>query len=259
MKAVILAGGLGTRLSEETNLKPKPMVEIGHKPILWHIMKIYYTYGVKEFIICGGYKVNIIKEFFNNYLLYTHDVTFDYAKSKVAYTNPDVEDWKISVLDTGLETNTAGRIKKISHLLEDNKPFFLTYGDGLADINLDHLVNFHKEKNGLATLTAVQPPARFGVINSNSQNLVESFSEKPSLDQNGSINGGFFVLEKEIINLIDHENQSFEYDIIPKIVNLKKLYAYNHKGFWRPMDTVRDLNSLKSLWDSGSPPWKVWD
>ena len=259
MKVVILAGGLGTRLSEETLLKPKPMVEIGPKPILWHIMKIFYSYGFNDFIICGGYKVNIIKEFFNNYLLYTHDVTFDYINSKVSYTNPIAENWKVSIVDTGLDTNTAGRIKRISSLLNDNEPFFFTYGDGLADINLNELLKLHKKNDGLATLTAVEPPGRFGIVNLNTENQVETFSEKPTGDRRGRINGGFFVLEKEIIKYIEKDNQSFEYDVLPQIVKQKKLFAYNHNGFWRPMDTVRDLENLKSLWNQNNAPWKIWD
>ena len=255
MKVVILAGGLGTRLSEETHLKPKPMVEIGYRPILWHIMKIYSKFGFNDFIICGGYKVNLIKEFFNNYLLYTHDVHFDYSVGKTTYSNPEFENWKVSVIDTGLNTNTAGRLKRVASLLKDEENFFFTYGDGLADIDINQLNNFHKKNNLIATITAVAPPGRYGALSIN-ENIVEDFIEKPKGDSEGRINGGFFVLNRDVFNYIENDESSFEFDVLPKLSKEKQLQAFMHNSFWRPMDTLRDTHYLNELWDSGNPPWQ---
>ena len=254
MKVVILAGGLGTRLSEETHLKPKPMVEIGYRPILWHIMKIYSKFGFNDFIICGGYKVNLIKEFFNNYLLYTHDVHFDYSVGKTTYSNPEFENWKVSVIDTGLNTNTAGRLKRVASLLKDEENFFFTYGDGLADIDINQLNDFHKKNNLIATVTAVVPPGRYGALSINDK-IVEDFEEKPKGDSEGRINGGFFVLNKNIFNYIENDESSFEFDVLPNLSKEKQLQAFMHNSFWRPMDTLRDTHYLNKLWDSGNAPW----
>ncbi len=256
MKAVILAGGLGTRLSEETHLKPKPMVEIGGKPILWHILKIYSHHGINEFIICLGYKGYLIKEYFANYFLHMSDVTFDFVNDSymdVHYRKN--EPWKVSLIDTGESTETAGRLLRVQEYL-DNETFCFTYGDGLSDINLTKLIEFHKKNKKKSTLTAVQPPGRYGALKIN-ENLVDKFQEKPAGD-NAWISGGFFVLEPQIFDYIENDSTSWEANVLPILASQKQLASFLHKGFWRPMDTLRDKNYLEDLWNSGTPPWKLW-
>lgn len=255
MKAVILAGGFGTRLSEETHLKPKPMIEIGGKPILWHILKIYSFYGINDFIICLGYKGYLIKEYFANYALHMSDVTFDFKNGKTIVHRKQSEDWKVTLVETGENTLTGGRLARVKKYLNDST-FCFTYGDGVADINIKNLINHHKLSKAKATLTAVQPPGRYGALDLD-KNTVTSFKEKP-LGDNAWINGGFFVLEKSIIEIIDGDNSSWEKDILPEIAKNNELNAYLHSDFWQPMDTLRDHRYLQELWKSGSPPWKKW-
>jgi len=258
MKVVILAGGLGTRLSEETHLRPKPMVEIGGMPILWHIMKSYSYFGFNDFIICGGYKCEVIKEFFNQYFLYTSDVVFDFKNNEKHFLNSKTEDWNVTVVDTGSDTMTGGRLKRVAHLLDDNEPFFFTYGDGLADINFQDELDFHKLHGGLATVLAVVPPGRYGALDI-SDGKVTSFKEKPDGDRSGRINGGFFILEKQAISYISGDHSPFENGPLSKMAEQKKLHAFEHNGFWRPMDTLRDKNILNKLWNNNEAPWKMWD
>ncbi len=256
MKAVILAGGLGTRLSEETSLKPKPMVEIGGFPILWHILKIYYSHGINEFIICCGYKGYIIKEYFQNYNLHNSDVTFDFNNDKTLIHQSKTEKWSVTLVDTGNDTQTGGRIKRIYNFIKNEKCFHLTYGDGLADINIEELAKRHKESGKLATVTAVTPPGRFGALSINN-NLVENFLEKPSGD--GSlINGGFFILNPEVVDFIDGDNIIWEQEPLRQLSQTKQLNAYHHTGFWQPMDTLREKKLLENLWLAKKAPWKVW-
>ncbi len=255
MKAVILAGGLGTRLAEETHLRPKPMVEIGGKPILWHILKIYSTYGINEFIICLGYKGYLIKEFFSNYFLHTNDVTFDIKDEKVLFHSRNSEDWKVTLIDTGESTQTGGRIAKIRKYIK-NETFCLTYGDGVANINIKELIDSHNKSGKLATLTAVQPPGRFGVLDLEN-NKVKSFQEKPVGDDSW-INGGFFVLEPSVIDFIDGDDCIWEDSPLKKLTNENELNAYKHYGFWQPMDTLRDHRLLQKSWDEGKAQWKIW-
>jgi glucose-1-phosphate cytidylyltransferase len=254
MKVVILAGGLGTRLSEETTIKPKPMVEIGGMPILWHIMKIYSFYGFNEFIICLGYKGYIIKEWFANYFLYNSDVTIDIKTNKIITHDNKNEEWKVTLVDTGLNTQTGGRIKRIERYIDDT--FMLTYGDGLADIDINKLISFHKNHGKTATVTAVQPPGRYGLLKIN-ENRVENFAEKIKGD-GGWINGGFFVLETEIFDYIEGDETIWEHEPLERLANDGKLMAYKHYGFWHPMDKLKDKNDLEMLWNSGNPPWKKW-
>ncbi len=257
MKIVILAGGFGTRISEESHLKPKPMVEIGDKPILWHIMKIYSHYGFTEFIICCGFKQHIIKEWFDDYYLHNSNVTFDFTKSNSMIVHSNMaEPWKVTLIDTGLNTMTGGRIKRIKEYVGD-ETFMLTYGDGVADINIKELIEFHKKNERLATLTAVQPPGRFGLANINTNNEVMSFVEKPIGDGTW-VNGGFFVLEPKIFDYIDGDQIIWEREPLETLAKEKQLMAYKHYGFWRPMDTLRDKNVLEDLWRSDQAPWKVW-
>lgn len=258
MKVVILAGGLGTRLSEETDLKPKPMVEIGGRPILWHIMKIYSAYGFNEFIICCGYKGYLIKEYFANYFLHQADITVDLGKNKVEVHHSKAEPWKITMVDTGLNTMTGGRIKRIEEYVE-KRTFMLTYGDGVSNINIKSLVDFHKKTGRMATVTAVHPSAgRFGALGFSSDNIVHSFTEKPSSD-GVWINGGFFVLEPGIFNYIkDGDNTFWERDPLENIVRDNNLAAYRHTGFWRPMDTLRDRTELENMWNTGKAGWRIW-
>lgn len=257
MKVVLLAGGFGTRISEESQLIPKPMIEIGEKPILWHIMKLYSYYGFNEFIICCGYKQHIIKEWFANYYLHNSDITLDFkSKNSMTTHNNAAEPWKVTLIDTGLNTMTGGRIKRIQEYI-GNETFMLTYGDGVADIDINALIRFHQNNGRLATLTAVQPPGRFGLANINTNNEVLSFTEKPVGD--GSwINGGFFVLEPQIFNYIDGDQTIWEREPMESLASQNQLMAYKHYGFWRPMDTLRDKNILENLWDSGQAPWKTW-
>jgi glucose-1-phosphate cytidylyltransferase len=260
MKAVILAGGLGTRISEETNIKPKPMVEVGGMPILWHIMKLYSHYGINEFIICCGYKGYIIKEFFSNYFLHSSDVTFDLKSNTTSYHKSKTEPWKVTLIDTGEQTMTGGRIKKIEKYLDANEDFCLTYGDGVSDINIPSLLKFHNDSKKLATVTAVVPPGRFGSLELSDKNIVRSFIEKP-LGDGAYINGGFFVLNKKALDFIGDDSDLilWEKEPLQKLANNNQLAAYKHNGFWQPMDTLREKNILEELWVSGKAPWKIWN
>ena len=254
MKAVILAGGLGTRISEETHLKPKPMIEIGGMPILWHIMKIYSSHGINEFIICCGYKGYQIKEYFSNYTLHCSDITLDLASGRSEIHTQTAEPWKVTLVDTGLNTMTGGRLKRVSKYL-DPEPFCFTYGDGLSDINITELIEFHNSHSGEATLTAVQPPGRYGSLSINNKATVESFLEKPAGD--GSwINGGFFVLEPSVVERINGDSTHWEQEPLTGLAADRELHAYHHKGFWQPMDTLRDRKVLE-VWSSVCQ-WKCW-
>ncbi|CAM8359520.1 glucose-1-phosphate cytidylyltransferase [Candidatus Methylopumilus planktonicus] len=256
MKAVILAGGLGTRISEETNLKPKPMVEIGGRPILWHLMKIYSSHGVTDFIICCGYKGYVIKEYFANYFLHMSDVTFDMKNNQMKVHQQNAEPWTVTLVDTGEDTQTGGRLKRVLHYLKDEKAFCFTYGDGLANVNITKLIQFHEAHGKLATVTAVQPPGRYGALN-REIDLVTGFVEKPKGD-GGWINGGFFVLSPECIDYIDSDDTAWEQRPLKDIAIKGELMAYEHKDFWQPMDTLREKNLLEELWESGKAPWKIW-
>lgn len=256
MKAVILAGGLGTRLSEETHLKPKPMVEVGGKPILWHILKIYSHYGINEFIICCGYKGYLIKEFFANYFLHTSDVTFHMdMDNHMEVHHQTSEPWKVTLVDTGDASQTGGRLGRVRHYLNGNR-FCFTYGDGVADVDVGALIAHHQLEGKQATLTAVQPPGRFGALHLNGQ-AVEQFQEKTDGD-NAWINGGFFVLEPSVLDLIKGDSSSWETDVLPQLAASGQLSAFCHQGFWQPMDTVWDRTRLEKLWASGQAPWKLW-
>lgn len=257
MKAVILAGGLGTRISEETHTKPKPMIEIGGKPILWHILKMYSAHGINEFIICCGYKGYIIKEYFANYFLHMSDVTFDMQKNEMQVHQRNAEPWKVTLVDTGEDTLTGGRLKRVESYLKDEEAFCFTYGDGVADIDISALVSFHQKHGKLATVTAVQPPGRYGALSIDNQ-LVKGFSEKPKGD-GGKINGGFFVLSPDCLKYIDNDQSSWEGAPLMQIAAENQLMAFEHEGFWQPMDTLREKNLLESLWESGKAPWKVWE
>ena len=257
MKAVILAGGRGTRLGQLSSIKPKPMVEIGNRPIIWHIMKLYSHYGVKEFIICAGYLGYQIKDYFINYSNNVSDVKINLNKNSIEYINKKESlNWEISIIDTGQETMTGGRLLKIKEFLDDNTPFFMTYGDGLADINLSKLLDFHKKSKKLVTMTAVYPPPRFGslVIENN---LVTKFSEK-NIGDVGRINGGFFVCEKQALKYINNKNQPWESLPLVNLSSSRELSAFLHNGFWQPMDTLRERDELEKLWKTNSAPWKVW-
>jgi glucose-1-phosphate cytidylyltransferase len=255
MKAVILAGGLGTRISEETSSKPKPMIQIGERPLLWHIMKIYSFYGINDFIICCGYKGYMIKEYFVNYSLHNSDITLDLKENKIEVHHKSIEPWKITLVDTGLTTMTGGRLKKIQNYLDD-ETFCFTYGDGLSDLNITNLIRFHREQKTLATVTGVMPPGRFGAL-SVSDNKVIKFQEKPEGD-GGWINGGFFVLEPKVLDYISGDDIIWEHDPLERLSNEKELSVYLHSGFWQPVDTLRDKNRLEELWNSNKPPWKIW-
>ena len=254
MKAVILAGGLGTRISEESHLKPKPMIEIGGMPILWHIMKHYSTFGIDEFVICLGYRGYMIKEFFANYNLHSSDVTIDLQKNEVSVTNSKTEPWKVTLVETGENTMTGGRIKKIEKYIDDT--FCLTYGDGLSDVNISSLIQFHNEQKKMVTLTAVQPPGRFGSLLLDNS-TVKSFVEKPKGD-NSWINGGFLVSETNIFDFIENDSTILEKHTLSTLAKQNQLNAFKHTGFWQPMDTLRDKNYLEDLWSSGNIPWKSW-
>ncbi len=259
MKVVILAGGLGTRLSEETDLKPKPMVEIGGKPILWHIMKTYSHYGFNEFVICCGYKSYMIKEYFANYFLHQADVTIDLQLNKLDVHFSHAEPWKITLVETGLNTMTGGRIKRIEKYV-NNETFMLTYGDGIGDVNISELIKFHKKHKKTATVTVVQPSGRFGAIQFDEKEEVKvfAFQEKPKGD-NSWINGGFFVLEPKIFDFIEGDSTIWERKPLETIAKDGQLVAYKHYGFWKPMDTLREKNELEELWDSGKAKWKLWE
>jgi len=256
MKVVILAGGFGTRLSEETVNIPKPMVEIGGKPILWHIMKIYSHYGYNDFIICLGYKGYVIKEYFMNYFMHMSDITVDLSNGGIKVHNSKAENWKVTLVDTGLDTMTGGRIKRIKDHLNGER-FMLTYGDGVGDVNINSLIKFHESHGKLATITAVQPSGRFGALRINDNKKVESFVEKPAGD-GAWINGGFFVLEPQVIDYIKDDNTIWEREPLENLTNESQLFAYKHEGFWKPMDTLRDKIELERLWSTKEAPWKVW-
>ena len=256
MKAVILAGGLGTRISEETILKPKPMVDIGGMPLLWHIMKLYAHHGIKDFLICCGYKGYVIKEYFANYFLHMSDVTFDMSKNTMDVHRKYAEPWRVTLVDTGMDTLTGGRLKRMAPYLQEDEEFCFTYGDGLSDINISKLINYHKDHKCMATVTAVKPPGRYGMLQMNSDSVL-SFKEKP-LGDGGHINGGYFVLSRECLDLIDSDSTIWENEPLEELAKQKNLKGYMHNGFWHAMDTLRDKNYLESLWASGNPPWKVW-
>ena len=255
MKAVILAGGLGTRISEETNLKPKPMVEIGGRPILWHVMKIYSAHGINEFIICVGYKGYVIKEYFANYFLHMSDITFDMQRNKMEVHQKHAEPWRVTIVDTGEDTMTGGRLRRVKTYVGD-ETFCFTYGDGVSDVDITRLVEFHRSEGRQATLTGVQPPGRYGVLEID-ETVVRNFHEKPGGD--GSwINGGFFVLEPSVIDLIDGDTCVWERKPMETLANSGQLGVHKHSGFWQAMDTLRDRNLLEALWTEGRAPWKIW-
>jgi glucose-1-phosphate cytidylyltransferase len=257
MKAVILAGGLGTRISEETSTKPKPMIEIGSKPILWHIMKSYSAHGVNDFIICCGYKGYVIKEYFANYFLHMSDVTFHMEANKMEVHQNNAEPWSVTLIDTGEDTMTGGRLKRVYDYIKDDEAFCFTYGDGIGDINITNLIKYHGMHGKLATLTAVRPPGRYGALKIIDDDIVSNFQEKP--DGDGSwINGGFFVLSPEVVKYIENDNTTWENEPLVSIATSGQLVAYKHEGFWQPMDTLREKNMLNNLWDSGKAPWRVW-
>jgi glucose-1-phosphate cytidylyltransferase len=256
MKAVILAGGLGTRISEETHLKPKPMIEIGGKPILWHIMKLYSAHDVHDFVICCGYKGYIIKEYFANYFLHMSDVTFDMEHNQMEVHQRNAEPWRVTLVDTGDETLTGGRLKRIAEYVADEQEFCFTYGDGVADVDVASQIAFHRHHGRLATVTAVQPPGRYGALQMDGKQ-VAGFMEKPRGD-GGLINGGFFVLSPACLDLIDGDRTSWEGAPLTRLAAEGELMAFTHAGFWQPMDTLRDKTHLEELWDSGRAPWKVW-
>jgi glucose-1-phosphate cytidylyltransferase len=256
MKLVLLAGGLGTRLSEETSLRPKPMVEVGGKPILWHIMKMYSAHGIHDFIICCGYKGYIIKEYFANYFLHSSDVTIDLRSNKLEILEQKAEPWTITLVDTGEDTQTGGRLKRVRAYLRNEKDFCLTYGDGVGSVNLTELIAFHRAHGKPATMTAVQPPGRFGALEL-SGTSIKAFIEKPQGD-GGWINGGFFVLKPQVLDYIADDATVFEKSPLEQLANNNELEAYLHKGFWQAMDTLRDKTHLEDLWLSGEAPWKVW-
>ena len=256
MKAVILAGGLGTRLSEETGLRPKPMVEIGGKPILWHIMKSYSHHGVHDFVICLGYRGYVIKEYFANYFLHTSDVTFDLKANRAEIHEAHAEPWRVTLVDTGADTMTGGRLKRVRKYLAD-ETFLMTYGDGVGDVDIPASIAFHRAHGGLATMTAMQPPARFGRMNLDEQGRVTNFEEKPDGD-GGVINGGFFVLEPRVLDYIEGDSTAWEQAPLRTLAREGQLHAYAHRGFWIPMDTLRDKTRLEELWASDRAPWKIW-
>jgi glucose-1-phosphate cytidylyltransferase len=256
MKAVILAGGLGTRISEETYLKPKPMIDIGGKPILWHIMKIYSAHGINDFIICCGYKGYLIKEYFANYFLHMSDVTFDMANNKMEVHQRKAEQWKVTLVDTGEDTMTGGRLRRVANYLKNEEAFCFTYGDGVADINITKEIEFHRQHGKLVTIAAVQPPGRYGALHIDNQQ-VSGFTEKPPGD-GGLINGGFFILSPECLNFIEDDTTSWEIEPLTQIAKIGQMMAFEHNGFWQPMDTLREKNMLEQLWGSGKAPWKIW-
>lgn len=257
MKAVILAGGIGTRLSEETQYKPKPMVEIGGKPILWHIMKIFSSRGINDFIICLGYKGYVVKEYFANYFLHMSDITFDIERNSMYVHQNNAEPWRVTLVDTGESTMTGGRLKRVENYLRDEDAFCLTYGDGVGNVNIRDLVRFHTEKGTLATVTATFPPGRFGALRLDGDK-VKSFREKPDGD-GAMVNGGFFVLSPKVLNLIPSDKTVWEFEPMKQLAREGELSAYRHSGYWQPMDTLRDKVYLEDLWVSGNAPWKTWE
>ena len=258
MKAVILAGGRGTRISEETHLRPKPMVEIGGQPILWHIMKIYAAHGVTDFIVCLGYQGYVIKEYFANYLLHSDDVAFDLATGRIEYMGAKTrEPWRVTLIDTGITTETGGRVKRLKPLLEKEEAFCLTYGDGLGNVDITKLLAFHRNHKKLATMTVVHPPGRFGVVDLQGDRAV-TFQEKPNVET-GFINGGFFVLSPRVLDLIEGDRTVWEREPLEHLAKHGELVAFRHDGFWQPMDTLREKEQLEAAWASGSAPWKIWE
>jgi glucose-1-phosphate cytidylyltransferase len=257
MKAVILAGGLGTRISEETNLKPKPMVDIGGKPMLWHIMKIYSAHGVNDFVICCGYKGYVIKEYFANYFLHMSDVTFDMTTNNMVVHQQNAEPWRVTLVDTGDHTQTGGRLKRVKHYLQDEEAFCFTYGDGLSDVDISALIHFHSKHGKWATVTAVTPPGRYGALDIVGDQVI-GFTEKPRGD-GGMISGGYFVLSPKCLDLIEADSMPWELDPMSELAKQHQLMSYEHRGFWQPMDTLRDKNLLQALWDSGKAPWMKWN
>lgn len=257
MKAVILAGGLGTRISEETHLKPKPMIEIGGRPILWHIMKIYSTHGVNDFIICCGYKGYVIKEYFANYFLHMSDITFDMQNNQMEVHQKKAEPWRVTLVDTGEETMTGGRLKRVHNYIRDDESFCFTYGDGVADIDISAQLAMHRKHGKQATVTAVQPPGRYGALQRQGAS-VQGFMEKPPGD-GAWINGGFFVLNPKVIDLIEGDHSVWESGALQALASQGQLEAFEHEGFWQPMDTLREKNYLENLWSSGRAPWKCWE
>ncbi|MBS9423343.1 glucose-1-phosphate cytidylyltransferase [Photorhabdus caribbeanensis] len=258
MKAVILAGGLGTRLSEETVVKPKPMVEIGGKPVLWHIMKMYSAHGINDFIICCGYKGYVIKEYFANYFLHMSDVTFYMAENRMEVHEKRAEPWNVTLVDTGDTSMTGGRLKRVADYIKDDEAFLFTYGDGISDVNIQATIDFHRNHGKLATLTATFPPGRFGALDINKNKQIRSFQEKPKGD-GAMINGGFFVLNPKVIDLIDNDATTWEQEPLMTLAEQGELMAYEHTGFWQPMDTLRDKHYLEALWEKRQAPWKIWE
>ncbi|MBT9540085.1 glucose-1-phosphate cytidylyltransferase [Thiobacillus sp.] len=256
MKAVILAGGYGTRISEETHLKPKPMVEVGGKPLLWHIMKVYSAHGVNDFIICCGYKGYVIKEYFANYFLHMSDVTFDMSSNKMEVHQRNAEPWRVTLVDTGEDTMTGGRLKRVSPYLKGEEAFCFTYGDGLSNVDIRSSIDFHRKHGKQGTMTAVKPPGRYGAIE-HSNNRVTGFVEKPRGD-GGWINGGFFVLSPKVFDLIEGDRTIWEAEPMVRLAEMGEMMAWEHEDFWQPMDTLRDKNHLEELWLSGKAPWKIW-
>ncbi len=256
MKAVILAGGLGSRIAEETHLRPKPMIEIGGRPILWHIMKLYYAHGVRDFIICCGFKGYMIKEYFANYGLHMSDITFDLAENSIEFHRQSAENWRVTLIDTGENSMTGGRLKRVSSYLKNEEAFCFTYGDGVSNVDIGATIAFHRSHGKQATVTAVRPPARYGALQLDG-NEVQGFIEKPE-GEGGFINGGFFVLSPRVIDRIEADHSSWEGEPLMGLAKDGELQAYFHEGFWQPMDTLRDKNHLETLWQSGAPPWKSW-
>ena len=256
MKAVILAGGLGTRIAEESNLRPKPMVQIGGMPILWHLMKLYSAHGIQDFVICCGYKGYLIKEYFANYFLHMSDVTFDMQNNRMQVHEHKAEPWKVTLVDTGEHTMTGGRLKRIAAYVRDDPAFCMTYGDGLSNHDIAASIAFHRAHGKLATVTAVQPPGRYGALDM-SGTQVNGFTEKPR-GEGGWINGGFFVLSSQVLDTIDGDATSWELEPMQQLARTQQLEAFTHNGFWQPMDTLREKNLLEELWQSGRAPWKVW-
>ncbi len=256
MKAVILAGGLGSRIAEETHLRPKPMIEIGGRPILWHIMKLYYAHGVRDFIICCGFKGYMIKEYFANYGLHMSDITFDLSQNSIEFHRQSAENWRVTLIDTGENSMTGGRLKRVASYLKDEEAFCFTYGDGVSNVDIGKTIAFHKSHGKQATVTAVRPPARYGALQLDGTE-VQGFVEKPE-GEGGFINGGFFVLSPRCIDRIEADHSSWEGEPLMGLARDGELQAYFHEGFWQPMDTLRDKNHLESLWQSGAPPWKTW-
>ena len=258
MKAVILAGGFGTRLGEETDVKPKPMIDIGGKPVLWHILKLYSKFGINDFIICCGHKAYVIKEYFANYFLHMSDVTFDMKENRMKVHSKRAEPWEITLVDTGENSMTGGRIKKVSNYLKEEEVFFLTYGDGLSDVNIKETLTFHKKHEKAITMTSIQPPSRYGALNIEKNNVVTNFLEKPE-GEGSWINGGFFICEPKVMDYIEGDATVFEKEPLTSLVKEKELIAWQHRGFWACMDTLRDKNYLCRLWETGAAPWKIWE